>query len=176
MLRVVGGIYKRRKLEQPPLNITRATKDIAKEGLFNSLGDIKNKTFLDCFSGSGAIAIEAYSRGAKVTLIENNLEAIKIIKNNLNSLKITEICTLFDDFYKVINKINNSFNYVFIDPPYIYNIDLEFINNLYKLNIINLDSVMIIERDKELDKELLDKFNFKLLKYSKTLMYILRSK
>ena len=73
MLRVVGGKYKRRKLDQPSLEITRPTKDMVKEAMFSSLGDISGKSFLDCFGGSGAIGIEAYSRGATpVTIIENS--------------------------------------------------------------------------------------------------------
>ena len=59
MLRVVGGKYKRRKLDQPSLEITRPTKDMVKEAMFSSLGDMSGKSFLDCFGGSGAIGIEA---------------------------------------------------------------------------------------------------------------------
>ena len=99
MLRVVGGKYKRRKLDQPSLEITRPTKDMVKEAMFSSLGDLSNKSFLDCFGGSGAIGIEAYSRGATpVTIIENSLEAFKIIKTNLKNLNINDINVIYKDF------------------------------------------------------------------------------
>lgn len=176
MLRIIGGKLKHRKLEQPPIAITRATKDIAKEGLFNSLGDISNKTFLDCFSGSGNIGIEAYSRGSIVTLIEQNNQAYKTILLNLNNLKINDIKVYHGDFYEVINNLKTAFDYIFIDPPYAYKIDLDFILDLFKKNIINEQSVIIIERDTSLESPLLDVFDYKLLKYSKTLIYILRSK
>lgn len=71
MLRIVGGKYKHRLLNQPSMETTRCTKDIAREGLFNSLGDISNSNFLDLFGGSGAVGIEAYSRGASKVYIND---------------------------------------------------------------------------------------------------------
>lgn len=178
MLRVIGGKYKRRLLDQPDKSITRASKDILKEGLFNSLGDITNKTFLDCFSGSGAIAIEAISRGCKkVVGIEIDKSSYKVILSNINKLNITEDIKIYnDDFYKIINKLNMTFDIVFIDPPYIYNINKEFIDNLYNNRIINNDSIIIIERDNELDINEFNGYNIKELKYGRSKLYILRGK
>ena len=66
MIRIVGGKYRHRVLDQPSLEITRCSKDSVKEGLFSSLGnDVENKVFLDLFAGSGSVGIESYSRKAK---------------------------------------------------------------------------------------------------------------
>lgn len=175
MLRVVGGKYKKSKLEQPSLEITRPTKDIVKEAMFSSLGDITNKSFLDCFGGSGAIGIEAYSRGAKnVVIIENSIEAFKIIKFNLKKLNISDINVIYKDFNKAIENLNFTFDYIFIDPPYLYEINDIFINKLFEHNVINKQSTIIIERDKKILLNIFSEYNVREYKYGKTYLYILR--
>lgn len=174
MLRVVSGKYRGRKLEQPPKEITRATKDMAKEGLFNSLGNIVNKSFLDCFGGSGAIGIEAYSRGAKdVYIIEQNREALDTIKLNLKAFNIGDIKLITGDFFSAYKSLNKTFDIIFLDPPYKYEINLDLIDDLYKYKVINEKSLIVIERENELDASLFTEFNIKRLKYGKTLMFIL---
>jgi len=175
MLRIIGGKYKRRKLNQPPLDITRPTKDIAKEGLFSSLGDLTNKTFLDLFGGSGAIGLEAISRNAKeVYIIEKDKAAFKIIKENAELISDPNVHLIDDDYLKAINKINKVFDIIFIDPPYKMVINKEFINSLFNNNVADKNTIIIIERDSLLDETISD-FDIKVLKYGKSLMYILRS-
>lgn len=175
MLRVVGGKYKRRKLDQPSLEITRPTKDMVKEAMFSSLGDMSGKSFLDCFGGSGAIGIEAYSRGATpVTIVENSLEAFKIIKTNLKNLNINDINVIYKDFKKVVETLNLTFDYIFIDPPYLYEINDDFFNKLVKFNVINQNTTIIIERDKKISLNIFNEYNVKEYKYGKTYLYILR--
>jgi 16S rRNA (guanine966-N2)-methyltransferase len=66
MLRVIAGKFRSRRLEQPPLTITRATKDRVREAVFSSINQkLNGASVLDLFSGSGAYAIEAYSRDRK---------------------------------------------------------------------------------------------------------------
>ena len=175
MLRIIGGKYKRRKLNQPPLDITRPTKDIAKEGLFSSLGDLTNKTFLDLFGGSGAIGLEAISRNAKeVYIIEKDKAAFKIIKDNAELISDPNVHLINDDYLKAINKINKVFDIIFIDPPYKMIINKEFIDSLFNNNVADKNTIIIIERDSSLDETISD-FDIKVLKYGKSLMYILRS-
>lgn len=175
MLRIIGGKYKRRKLNQPPLEITRPTKDIAKEGLFSSLGDLTNKSFLDLFGGSGAIGLEAISRNAKeVYIIEKDKTAFKIIKENAELISDPNVHLINDDYLKAINKINKVFDIIFIDPPYKMVINKEFIDSLFDNNVADKNTIIIIERDSLLDETISD-FDIKVLKYGKSLMYILRS-
>ena len=174
MLRVIGGEFKRRKLEQPSLDTTRPTKDIAKEGLFNSLGDILGLSFLDCFGGSGAMGIEARSRGAKdVTIIEQDKKAYEIICKNVSNLGIEDIKVIREDFFIAIKRLRKQFDLIFIDPPYKLIIDEEFINKLYDLNLVGKDTKIIIERDTDLPDQLFKDFKIKELKYGRSYLYIL---
>ena len=181
MLRVIGGKYRHRKLEQPPLEITRSTKDSAKEGLFNSLGlRINDSSFLDLFSGSGAIGIEAYSRGAKnVYLNDASSVAFKIIKSNLKSLDINDIQVTNLDYKEALNKFINrkiNFDIIFLDPPYKLIIDLNFIEFLKNSGLLKGNWLIIIESDKDLDNDISLNYDVKKLKYGKSIMYIIKGK
>lgn len=177
MIRVVGGTYKRRQLKQPSLDVTRSTKDVAKEGLFNSLGDIKGKSFLDLFSGSGSIGIEAYSRGAfPVYLNDKNREPIKIINENLYSLGIKDIKVSNLDYLNALNfyKINGvKFDIVFLDPPYKMIINEEFIEKLISFDVMAPLATLILETDYALSQEITSKYKVKVLKYGRSLMNII---
>ena len=83
-MRVIGGLFKGRKLTEFKGFEVRPTSDMARESLFNILSSkIYNKTFLDAFSGTGAVGIEALSRGAKkVTLNDNNKSSKKPVRNS----------------------------------------------------------------------------------------------
>ncbi len=92
-MRVISGKCRGTKLVAPSGTNTRPTTDRIKETLFNMIQyDIYDSVFLDLFAGSGAIGIEALSRGAKESIfIENNLEAIKCIKENLRITKLDSL-------------------------------------------------------------------------------------
>ena len=178
MIRIRGGKYLHRVIDQPDLSITRATKDSAKEGIFNSLGYLSGLSFVDLFSGSGQMAIEALSRGAsKVTLNELNRDAYKIILNNLSKLQITEIKTYNLDYKICLEKLKNNgekFDIIFLDPPYKLKIDLDFINLLLSYNILNENFRIVVETDYDLDERLFKYFTIKKLKYGRSIMYVLR--
>lgn len=180
MLRIVGGKYKHRLLNQPSMETTRCTKDIAREGLFNSLGDISNSNFLDLFGGSGAVGIEAYSRGAsKVYINDKDKLAKNIILNNLKKLDIHDInvSNLSDlDLIKKLSEEHIYFDYIFLDPPYKMDIDLKYLNNLKELKLCDGRSIIILETDHVLNENDYESFRIKQLKYGKTYMNILRSK
>ena len=90
-MRVVGGIYKGRNLTPPEGSDTRPTLGMVKEAVFGKLQfNIPGSSFLDLFSGSGAMGIEALSRGAaKVAFNDFSNKAVKLIKKNLSSLGVT---------------------------------------------------------------------------------------
>jgi 16S rRNA (guanine966-N2)-methyltransferase len=181
MIRIVGGEYRHRTLNQPDLETTRCTKDSVKEGFFSSLGSaIDGSIFLDLFSGSGAIGIEAYSRGAKsVYLVEKDKRAQQVIKGNLSSLKITGInlfCGDYEDALTQFEKDGIQFNIVFLDPPYKMEMNKEFINHLQRCHILLPKHIIIMEKDNRIETSEFDEYNIKELKYGKTFVYILRSK
>lgn len=178
MIKVRGGKYLHRVLKQPSLEITRSTKDVCKEGMFNSLGNIFGKSFLDLFGGSGSIGIEAYSRGASFVLInDKNKEPFNIIKENLSSLKIDDIqvCNLdYLDCLSMCEKKNFKFDIIFLDPPYKMIINNEFINKIKSFNILSEHCVIIVETDYDLEEELFDNYQIKILKYGRSKINFLR--
>ena len=178
MIKIRGGKYLHRVLKQPPLEITRSTKDVCKEGMFNSLGNIANYSFLDLFGGSGSIGIEAYSRGASPVYINDiNREAFKIIKENLNSLNITDIKIFNLDYKTLLAKLkdnNIKFDIIFLDPPYKMIINEEFLNEIIGYNIVNENSIIIAETDYDLDIKIIEKYQVKILKYGRSKINIIR--
>ena len=121
MLKIRGGKYLHRVIEQPDMSITRPTKDSAKEGIFNSLGSLRGLSFLDLFSGSGQMGIEAISRGAeKVVANDINRSAYNIIQGNLKKLGINEIKTYNLDYKNCLKKLsenNEKFDIVVLLQP-----------------------------------------------------------
>lgn len=175
MIKVRGGTYKNRNLKEPPSEITRPSKDITKLGLFNILNlKLRNSIFLDLFSGSGNIAIEAYSRGAKeVYLNELNKISYKVIEENLNNLNILDIKKYNLDYLIFLKEMKNNnvkFDIIFLDPPYKLEINLDFIDELIA-NFLNEDGYLIIEREDKLKDDITSKYEFKEYKYGRSKLY-----
>ena len=121
-MRIVGGIYKGRTLVEFKGKDIRPTSDMARESIFNILQTrIVGASFLDLFSGSGAMGIEALSRGAKVVLNDIDRESVKVIKSNLEKVGGTGYTLYNLDALKLLDKLKaekEQFDIVFIDPPY----------------------------------------------------------
>ena len=129
---------------------TRPTLDRVKESLFNILQDkIKGAFVLDLFAGSGALGIEALSRGAKKAYFcDKNPEAIKVIKENLDKTRFLDKAIIFNcDYINAIRKINEKLSIVFLDPPYKLDLAVKSINELLKCDLLTKDSLIIIETD-----------------------------
>jgi 16S rRNA (guanine(966)-N(2))-methyltransferase RsmD len=124
MIRVISGIYKGKRLKRVPSPLVRPMPDKLKEALFNIIqADIKGSLFLDGFSGTGSVGIEALSRGAeKVVFIEEYYPAVKVIKMNLAKCGAEEkIQILPQEFNRAIIQLSKEkaqFDLVFLDPPY----------------------------------------------------------
>lgn len=126
-MRVIGGKYKRRTLcTVDGRDITRPTSDRVKENIFNIINaEIEDSVVLDLFSGSGALGIEALSRGAKkVIFVEKHRVALACIQKNLDALDIPKSCytlvasdvSLFLAQFGLKNE--EKANIIFADPPY----------------------------------------------------------
>src|SRR5690242_14186522 len=125
-MRVIAGIYRGRNLKSPPSMQVRPTSDRLRETLFNVLAPrITDVRFLDLCAGSGAVGIEALSRGAShVTFVDRSRKMCGLIESNL------DLCRIPEDQTKVVNADSNDFlhqalvrnlqpwNIVFFDPPY----------------------------------------------------------
>ena len=123
-MRVVAGTLGGRKLQSPPSSVTRPTSDRVHESLFATLGPIEGLAVLDLFAGSGALAIEALSRGAaSAVLVERDRGASKVIAANLASLGLTEpqVRLIRGNAQKALEqaaKAAEEYDLIFLDPPY----------------------------------------------------------
>ena len=118
-MRVIAGRFRSRKLKSVPGLAVRPTPDRLRESLFSILAPrIDGAVFVDAYAGSGAVGIEALSRGAKhVFLIERNAQALSVISENLDSLQITgEVTVLRGRASSLLAK--HPADIVFLDPPY----------------------------------------------------------
>ena len=147
-MRIIAGKYKRKNLLSLEGLDTRPTKDMVKEAIFDTIQISSDDNLLDLFSGSGAIGIEAISRGASATFNDLNPKAVDIIKKNLDS--INENASVFcKDAFSLVESIDDSFSYIFIDPPYIFDRYDELIDLIKDKNILKHDGTIILEVNKD---------------------------
>lgn len=149
-MRIISGKARGTKLYTLEGETTRPTLDRVKESLFNIIQEkIVGSSFLDVFSGSGAIGLEAASRGAKeVILCEKDKNAIKVIKKNIEKTHL-EVTLYETSFENMLEKINEKFDIIYIDPPYKTNLVYETVNKLINLDLLKTDSLIIVETDEE---------------------------
>ncbi|MCK5710194.1 MAG: 16S rRNA (guanine(966)-N(2))-methyltransferase RsmD [Deltaproteobacteria bacterium] len=157
MLQVLTGTIKGRKLKVPKGQKIRPTTSRVKKSIFDTLSDISGVRVLDVFAGSGGLGIESLSRGAEhVTFIEKDPSVFKILNENYLRCgfldKATPICSHYIEALSRIRNKKETFDLIFIDPPYkLYN-DLEvkdFIHETSKL--LDADGVIVIEHDHKIE-------------------------
>ena len=159
-MRIISGKFRGLKL-QPPVDFSiRPTSDRLKESLFSILESnkynikIENSNVIDICSGTGALGIEALSRGAKlIYFIDKDPKAINVLQKNISKLKIdykdeTYIKIIRDDANKALQNIKNNFDIVLIDPPYNSNVIEECLVKLKQYNLINFNSYIFAESNK----------------------------
>jgi len=161
-MRVIAGIYRSRILKSLKGMSLRPTSDRLRETLFNVLGhDLSGTRFVDVFAGTGAIGIEALSRGAsEVVFIENHAPAATLIRRNLESLQITTGATVttadaLAGLEKLARKHRSdgiTYDYVYLDPPYAeqgeYSRVLRFLG---AANFLSQDGAVIAEHRRSFD-------------------------
>ena len=118
-LRIIAGSLGGRIIKTPHGHKTHPMSEKMRGAIFNSLGDISGLSFLDAYSGSGAIAIEALSRGAReVYAIDKDKNAIDVIRHNVNDLNIKIKVTQANISSWIDNNLELKFDIVVCDPPY----------------------------------------------------------
>lgn len=149
-MRIISGKAKGTKLYTLEGDLTRPTLDRVKESVFNIIqNEIYGSIFLDMFSGSGAIGLEAASRGAKkVILCEKAKEAISIIKKNIDKTHL-EVTLYTKSYEKMLEELNEKVDIIYIDPPYKTDLAYESLKKLIELDLLKEDSLIIIETDEE---------------------------
>lgn len=159
-MRIVGGKYRHRQIIYPnDMEHTRPTKDRIREAIFSAIGDITNYETLDLYAGSGAMGLEALSRGAKrCAFVDISNIAIKTIKDNISNLKINEQEYLLIkdkdiNALKTFKNQNIKFDIVFLDPPYEQGDYQTIIDILIKDNLLSDNYIIVIEANREVTLE-----------------------
>ena len=121
-MRIISGKYGRRRFDVPNNITARPTTDMARENLFNVLGnliDLEGKTVLDLFAGTGAMSFEFLSRGAAhVTAVEKARVQAEFIKKVQKQLDDPNLTMVRGDVFKFLATCRQSFDVIFADPPY----------------------------------------------------------
>ena len=149
-MRITGGIHRGRVLKVPDGLDVRPTQDRVREALFNILmHDIAGARFLDVFAGSGAVGLEAMSRGAaSVAFVERNPRHIAYIKSNAAMLKLAPEIIQADAYQYLAGFSGNPFDIVYADPPYALGEEQGFevvLKNLAERNVLKPDGLFIAE-------------------------------
>lgn len=151
-MNITGGIYNRQKIKAPDENITRPTLSKVRMSVFNTLAsiiDFNGKSFLDMYSGSGIMTLEALSRGFESAVaIEQNKKVYTVIKSNFSRYeKSHDLKLIFGDSLKICPKFTQKFDVIYIDPPYfagIYEKSLDAIKDIC-CGIVILEHVTDVE-------------------------------
>ncbi len=160
-MRVISGSARGTKLSSIDSLSTRPTQDRVKESLFNIIFDkIYECDFLDLFAGSGAIGIEALSRGANFAVFcDISKESLKFVNENLIKTKLIDRAKVYNlDYKNYLEKTKEKFDIIFIDPPYKADISVDAIRMIKENEVLKENGFVVIETDEYLrDKSELEK-------------------
>ena len=169
-MRVIAGKARRLQLKTIEGMDTRPTQDRTKETLFNVLQpDVERAVFLDLFSGSGAIGIEALSRGAKEAyFVENNRKACDCIRDNLKHTRLdAQGQILMKDALSAISWLEDRgivFDVIFMDPPYDKDHEKDVLYRLMNSSICTEDTLIVVEASLQTDFFYLEDAGFHMIK------------
>ena len=168
-MRIIAGTARSMPLKTLPGLGTRPTTDKIKETLFNMISfDVPGARFLDLFSGSGAIGLEALSRGAKETVfVENSRQALSVIKDNIEFTGLCSVdCALCMDAIKAIDYLGGKepFDIIFADPPYDNGWEDKLIEKLSNSSICDEYTTVIIEASAPTDFSFAEDYGFEIKK------------
>lgn len=150
-MRVIAGTARRLNLVTPSGKHTRPTSDKIKETLFNIIQtQVPQSRFLDLFSGSGGIAIEALSRGAReAVLVDNDREAIRCMKENIHHTHFEDHAQVMHmDVLQALRRLDHlgrSFDIIFMDPPYRQGLEERVLSYLWNSRLLQPDTQIVVE-------------------------------
>lgn len=154
-MRVIAGCAKGREIAAPKGSNTRPTLAKVKEAIFGMIQfDIEGAEVLDLFSGSGALGIEALSRGARhAVFCDNDRQAYSVIKGNLDKLGFTGNSLLnYGDsiaFLSELSRMGKRFDIVLLDPPYALDLENRALKLLPELELLNEGAIVVCEHSKD---------------------------
>ena len=178
-MRIVGGKYRHRLISFPDdMAHTRPTKDRIREAVFSAIGDISGYRVLDLYAGSGAMGIEALSRGANhATFVDVSALAVKTITANLNSLKVDkseyEIIKTTDLLaIETFKNRNIKFDLIILDPPYEQGEYEKIVGLLRSNNLLSDNAVIVMEANRSIVLENVDYQKNKEYHYGEIMVFI----
>ena len=149
-MRIISGKYRGKNLKEFNLDSTKPTTDRVKESIFNLIQfDVMDSVVLDLFAGTGALGIEAVSRGCKlVHFVDLNTKAVALIKENLKG--IDGEYQIFNQSYEnFLNTTKTQYDIVFLDPPYKTDYGIKAINLLINNKLLTNNAIIIFETSEE---------------------------
>ncbi len=179
-MRVISGQARGLKLASPEGLATRPTTDRVKENIFNIISPyLPAENILDLFSGSGALGIEALSRGSKRgTFAEADRAAQRILNQNLERSRQLDKAEVFaGDAFTYLSRTNKKFDIIFLDPPYNQGLLLRAVEEIAKKSILAQNGIIVCEGEAGGEAPPNADFDIvKASKYGKTMVYILAAK
>lgn len=172
-MRVIAGSARRLLLKAPAGTETRPTSDKVKETLFNILMPYiySDTRFLDLYSGTGAIGIEALSRGAEYAVfVERSKEAVACINYNLNTTHFTDRAQVINsDVLTALHRLEGRkvYDLIFMDPPYDKGYERSVLEYLCSSTVVKDDTLIVVEASNETDFDYLDDLGYEIVKYKK---------
>lgn len=157
-MRVISGIYKRRRFDVPHTFKARPTTDFAKENLFNVLMNYldfeEGVTALDLFAGTGSISIELVSRGCdRVISVEKDPQHHAFISKVMKEVKTDRCLPLRGDVFRYIEKCNEQFDFIFADPPYALKELSTIPQKIFEYKLLKPEGLFVLEHGKGLSFE-----------------------
>ena len=153
-MRIISGSRKGHTIHAPAGRGTRPTSDRVRENIFNIVGPVEDATVLDLYAGSGAMGLEALSRGAaSAVFVERDPDAIRAIERNLDKLRLRGT-VLRQDGIAVLAGEKRKYDLVFVDPPYEMYTDLQPQLARYLPAVVAADGVVVVETDARIEPDL----------------------
>lgn len=188
-MHIFSGAYKRRALKTPKGESTRPTTGMVRQAVFNILqNSIEGAQFLDLFAGSGAMGLEALSRGAQgAVLVENGKFAIQCIEENIKNLDVASKARIIrKDCLKAIKSLaeaKESFDFIYADPPYLEAfqsglLSHEVLKSIASASLLKKGGILIIEEDRKASLEELEEPGLQFLEmraFGKSVLYIFQN-
>lgn len=172
-MRIIGGKYRSRVLAEFKGEEVRPTSDRAREALFNILAlKIYGARVLDLFSGSGALGLEALSRGAAEAVFNDCAkDSVALLKKNLTALKLPvngEEAKVYNmDYLACLESVRPQFDLIFIDPPYRFDYGVKALERIGERGLLSSDGIAVYERDRPFEGEIAGLEKYDERKYGK---------
>ena len=156
-MRIIAGSHRGHKIHAPRGHDVRPTSDRVRENVFNILGAVDGAAVLDLYAGSGAMGLEALSRGAvKAVFVEWDGDAVRAIERNLDKLRLSGTVLRQDAVTALASEAGSGRKYdlVLVDPPYDMYADIQPKLARYLPSVLAEDGVVVVETDARIEPEL----------------------